>query len=86
MSLPLAVVQAAEQALIALAPQAVAPAVEILKRLGAPVPPEVVPLVQKLVEQIAQSPAPADTAKRALLAVASSEAADKALEHLLQGG
>lgn len=86
MSLPLAVAQAAEQALVALAPQVVPAAVEILKRLGAPVPPEVVPLVQKLVEQIAASPNAEETAKRALIATASSEAADKALEHILRGG
>jgi hypothetical protein len=84
MSLPIAVAQAAEQALLALAPQAVAPALAILQRLGTPIPAEAVPVIQRLVEQIASSPTPLDTAKRALLATASSEATDAALAQLLK--
>jgi hypothetical protein len=82
--LPVALAQAAEQALVALAPEIVPAAVAILEKLGRPVPPEAVPIIQKLVEQIASSPTPVDTAKRALLATASSEAADAALAHLLR--
>jgi hypothetical protein len=84
MSIPVALVQAAEQALVALAPEVVPVAVGILQKLGRPIPPEAVPIIQKLVEQIASSPAPLETAKRALLATASSEAADAALAHLLK--
>jgi len=84
MPLPIALAKLAEEALVALAPEVVPAAVRVLQRLGAPIPPEVVPLVEQIVQQIAASPNPADTAKRALIATASSEAADKLLAQLMK--
>lgn len=84
MPLPIALAKLAEEALVALAPEVVPAAVGLLQKLGAPVPPEVVPLVQQIVNQIAASPHPYDTAKRALIATASSEAADKLLAQLMK--
>jgi hypothetical protein len=83
--LPVAVAKAAEAALTQLAPHLVPVALEALEVLTRRLPPEAVPLVRQLIVQIATSPAPLETAKRAVIATASSEAADEVLARILKG-
>jgi len=59
--------------------------VETLAALVGPkLPPAALPLIKRLIEQVATSPDPLETAKRALISTASGTASDAVIDQLLK--